>query len=217
MARHVQERGWLVESIAGYPNRSAQKAYRKCISMPGRSAPSAYRHLPAAHEGEIEMNWKILACTRTPSGSKVNTPNVRLTEADVLPRRTVLRGALAAGCSLLVPAALLGCDSRKETGAAAPDRAPPTPESAARPARRPIWNQPLRRVRQKFHRQACNTRLSRRASRSVPLACTSLPSRTPANWSKARSVPRGGAPFGPKQLESWLTAGHAGCSRFVLA
>lgn len=78
------------------------------------------------------MNWKILACTRTPSGSKVNTPNVHLTETDVLPRRTVLRGALAAGCSLLVPAALLGCDSRKETGAAAPDRgAPPTPESAA--------------------------------------------------------------------------------------
>ncbi len=29
-------------------------------------------------------------------------------------RRTVLRGALAAGCGLLVPAALLGCDTRKK-------------------------------------------------------------------------------------------------------
>lgn len=34
--------------------------------------------------------------------------------SDVQPRRAILRGALAAGCSLLLPAALLGCDSGKE-------------------------------------------------------------------------------------------------------
>jgi hypothetical protein len=33
---------------------------------------------------------------------------------EVLTRRTLLRGVLTAGCGLLVPAALMGCDSRKE-------------------------------------------------------------------------------------------------------
>ena len=33
-------------------------------------------------------------------------------------RRIVLRGALAAGCSLLLPAALAGCDSPQQTGPA---------------------------------------------------------------------------------------------------
>jgi hypothetical protein len=81
---------------------------------------------------EIDMNWKILANRRSPSGSETNTPIVPRTEADVLPRRNVLRGALAAGCSLLLPAALTGCDTKKETGTADTGMPPaPGPESAA--------------------------------------------------------------------------------------
>jgi hypothetical protein len=55
---------------------------------------------------------------------------------DVLPRRRVLRGALAAGCGLLLPAALVGCDSQK--GESPTDAAPPGPPAdgpdAAAPA-----------------------------------------------------------------------------------
>ena len=46
--------------------------------------------------------------------------NDRMEEA-IPPRRAVLRGALAVGCGLLLPAVLLGCDSKKSdtpTGAA---------------------------------------------------------------------------------------------------
>lgn len=49
-------------------------------------------------------------------------------EEGVPPRRIVLRGALAAGCSLLLPTALLGC--QKQTPEAA-GKAPPAPEAAA--------------------------------------------------------------------------------------
>lgn len=47
----------------------------------------------------------------------------------VPPRRIVLRGALAAGCSLLLPAALLGC--QKQTPETAGEAPPPGPEPAA--------------------------------------------------------------------------------------
>jgi len=65
-------------------------------------------------------------------------PDAHLTEADDPSRRTLLRGALAAGCSLLVPAALLGCDRGTQTDATGttPDDATgtapmtPAPESA---------------------------------------------------------------------------------------
>jgi len=52
------------------------------------------------------------------------------------PRRVVLRGALAVGCGLLLPAALFGCDSKKgetSTGAA-PAGAPDTSADTAAPA-----------------------------------------------------------------------------------
>lgn len=62
---------------------------------------------------------------------------------EVRSRRVVLRGALAVGCGLLLPAALFGCNSKKDesstgaapdTGSAAPD-SPPTPSAdAAAPA-----------------------------------------------------------------------------------
>ena len=49
-------------------------------------------------------------------------------------RRVVLRGALAVGCGLLLPAALFGCDSKKganSSGAAPESSPPPSPDSAA--------------------------------------------------------------------------------------
>lgn len=55
---------------------------------------------------------------------------------EVPSRRVVLRGALAAGCGLLLPAALFGCDSKKganSTGAA-PESSPPSGTEAAAPA-----------------------------------------------------------------------------------
>jgi len=56
---------------------------------------------------------------------------------EIPPRRIVLRGALAVGWSLLVPAALFGCDSKKDatsTGAAPDSSPPPTNADAAAPA-----------------------------------------------------------------------------------
>ena len=55
---------------------------------------------------------------------------------EIPPRRVVLRGALAVGCGLLLPAALFGCDSKKgesSTGAA-PDSSPTPSADAAAPA-----------------------------------------------------------------------------------
>jgi len=48
-------------------------------------------------------------------------------------RRALLRGALVAGCSLLLPAALLGCDSKTSGDAAdaAPDGGPDTTDTDA--------------------------------------------------------------------------------------
>jgi hypothetical protein len=59
----------------------------------------------------------------------------RLEEA-IPPRRAVLRGALAVGCGLLLPAVLFGCDSKKgdsSTGAA-PAGSPDTGADSAAPA-----------------------------------------------------------------------------------
>jgi hypothetical protein len=78
-------------------------------------------------KGEVEM--KTLASSRNSSRSPVNPHDTNLDAADVLPRRTVLRGALAVGCSLLVPAALLACGRQTETQdtprTSAPDQAGP--------------------------------------------------------------------------------------------
>ncbi|HWR78181.1 MAG TPA: hypothetical protein VN283_13345 [Thiobacillus sp.] len=55
---------------------------------------------------------------------------------EIPPRRVVLRGALAMGCGLLLPAALFGCDSKKganSTGAAQAG-SPATSADAAAPA-----------------------------------------------------------------------------------
>lgn len=48
------------------------------------------------------------------------------------PRRVVLRGALAVGCGLLLPAALFGCGKKDESATgAAPAGGPPSPDAAA--------------------------------------------------------------------------------------
>ncbi|MDP1644697.1 MAG: hypothetical protein Q8L71_04220 [Thiobacillus sp.] len=52
-------------------------------------------------------------------------------------RRVVLRGALAVGCGLLLPAALFGCDSKKkgeDSTGAAPAGSPATSADSAAPA-----------------------------------------------------------------------------------
>jgi len=76
------------------------------------------------------MNWKILDGRWTQTGKKAVPDNTPLTEADVPSRRVVLRGALAAGCSLLLPASLLGC-SKKEASTASTEPTAPSPEMAA--------------------------------------------------------------------------------------
>ena len=54
---------------------------------------------------------------------------------EVLPRRAVLGSALAAGCGLLLPAILIGCDSKKgesPSSSAPADSPKPAADSAAR-------------------------------------------------------------------------------------
>lgn len=71
--------------------------------------------------------------------TKASVKTVCLLKEDVPPRRLVLRGALAVGWGLLLPAALTGCDSKKgesPTGAApAGPASPPAPSAdSAAPA-----------------------------------------------------------------------------------
>jgi hypothetical protein len=53
-----------------------------------------------------------------------------------IPRRAVLRGALAVGCGLLLPAVLFGCDSKKSDTPtdASPTGSPDTSADSAAPA-----------------------------------------------------------------------------------
>lgn len=65
----------------------------------------------------------------------VENPATR--EGGVPPRRVVLRGVLATGCGLLLPAALWGCQKQEPEVAGeppstpGPEPAPPAPEAAA--------------------------------------------------------------------------------------
>jgi hypothetical protein len=54
-----------------------------------------------------------------------------LAEGAVGSRRTLLRGMLGAGCSLLLPAALMGCESQAHGDAADAGRGPDTAAAAA--------------------------------------------------------------------------------------
>jgi hypothetical protein len=53
-------------------------------------------------------------------------------EVEIPPRRVVLQGALALGCSLFLPIALSGCDARK--GASSTSAAPASPAAGTEPA-----------------------------------------------------------------------------------
>jgi len=55
---------------------------------------------------------------------------------EILPRRAVLRGALAVGCGLLLPGLFSGCDSKKGTGStgSTPANPPATGAGSAAPA-----------------------------------------------------------------------------------
>jgi hypothetical protein len=82
---------------------------------------------------ETDMNRKMLDDTPPQSTSRLR-PDITPTEADDPSRRIVLRGALAAGCSLLLPASLLGCSKKEEAAApepAAPDSGMAAPSSSA--------------------------------------------------------------------------------------
>jgi hypothetical protein len=76
------------------------------------------------------MNRNFSDETRLHPGGQANPGTPSIPEADVPSRRVVLRGVLAAGCSLLLPTALLGCDSKKAADTAGPA---PGPEPAAPP------------------------------------------------------------------------------------
>jgi len=50
---------------------------------------------------------------------------------EIQSRRAVLRGALAVGCGLLIPAALMGCGSKQGESSTSPDPTSPDPASPA--------------------------------------------------------------------------------------
>jgi len=81
------------------------------------------------------MNGKTFSDVHKPCGNRANPDPARIAKTDVPSRRLMLRGALAVGCGLLVPAALLGCDAGKEADSTGEDGAAPTadPASAALP------------------------------------------------------------------------------------
>lgn len=121
-----------------------------------------------SEQGEVDMNWDIVgdkwkrfkgtmkmqpgklvgdqpdmsAGKRVESAcktQKISPKDECKMKEEILPRRDVLRGALAVGCTLLLPTAFSGCDSKKgesPTGSAPP--APPaTSTDSATPAAAP--------------------------------------------------------------------------------
>ena len=81
------------------------------------------------------MNWTSLNGSLTQPEGKAAPDKKPLTEADIPSRRIVLRGALAAGCSLLLPASLLGCSKKEEnTAGTEPPMSSPKMDTPASPA-----------------------------------------------------------------------------------
>ncbi len=90
-------------------------------------------------KGKVKAKWgkptddhrDVIAGKRVESAGKIHEASregVFMMGEQIPPRRVVLRGALAAGCSMLVPIALSGCDSKK---GATPTSAPPASAPAA--------------------------------------------------------------------------------------
>jgi hypothetical protein len=74
-------------------------------------------------------------------------------------RRSVLRGALAVGCGLCLPIALLGCDSKKAADAsgAAPAGSPATSADSAAPAAKKVPPASVQYQNQPKGEQKCGT------------------------------------------------------------
>lgn len=91
------------------------------------------------------MNNTFLTDKRTASALASHAETV------IPSRRIVLRGALAVGCSLLLPTVLMGCDSSQELGSADTDTLPPAtgPEavSPVNPPSDPIAAAPAEAVK----------------------------------------------------------------------
>lgn len=71
------------------------------------------------------MNSNTLTHRRSSRVHRTTPASLAQSEADMPSRRIVLRGALAAGCGLLLPTALMGCDAPQEMGSADTDTLPP--------------------------------------------------------------------------------------------
>lgn len=78
------------------------------------------------------MNWNLIhrqAKRAEGKTHKETSKDAYMTEDNMLPRRALLRGALAVGCGLLIPTIFLGCDTKKS--ADANSAAPGTGSAAA--------------------------------------------------------------------------------------
>ncbi len=84
------------------------------------------------------MNNNTLTDSRSSRAHRSTPASLAQREAEMPSRRIVLRGALAAGCSLLLPAALMGCDAPQKVGSTDTDAlSPPTGPEAVSPANQP--------------------------------------------------------------------------------
>ncbi len=84
------------------------------------------------------MNWNIIesSCKQFKGKThEISSKDECMMETEILPRRIVLRGALAVGCGLLLPAIFSGCDSNKgaNSNSAAPADSATTGTSSAAP------------------------------------------------------------------------------------
>ncbi|MDO9365506.1 MAG: high-potential iron-sulfur protein [Methylotenera sp.] len=80
----------------------------------------------------IENNWKQFKGKTHEVSSKEEC----MMEEEILPRRIVLRGALAVGCGLLLPTIFAGCDSNK--GANSSSSAPTDSATASTSSAAPV-------------------------------------------------------------------------------
>jgi len=78
----------------------------------------------------MKMNWNIIEGNWKQLKGKIHAVSSKeecMMEENVLPRRIVLRGALAVGCGLLLPTIFSGCDSKK--GADSTSSVPESPSA----------------------------------------------------------------------------------------
>ncbi|MDA8127699.1 MAG: high-potential iron-sulfur protein [Betaproteobacteria bacterium] len=76
------------------------------------------------------MNRRTLEDRSTQPASEAIPDNLPSNAPDIPSRRAMLRGALAAGCGLLLPASLIGC-SKKDEGSPGSEPTAPSPDMVA--------------------------------------------------------------------------------------